>query len=108
GVSTNHVLNRRDKITFVPRGDRKYYDRKSIQNIRQVVERLQLKPVVTIQVQGDEQFARELSQDLEAIFIPWGHPKHSHHDRTIRELYGESQFVLSDRLHALIYAQTEG
>lgn len=67
-----------------------------------------LEPVVVVQVRRDSQRARNLAERLECGLVDWTSESHSEQEARLRSLYGECAGVVSDRLHVLVMAMTEG
>ncbi|MET3926354.1 polysaccharide pyruvyl transferase family protein [Devosia sp. 2618] len=69
--------------------------------------RRSLEVLVVTQVGRDEPRSAEIAARLKVKHIPWnGH--HLNHEIALRSIYQKSALVLSDRLHVLIVAMTEG
>lgn len=64
---------------------------------------------VVAQVSVDDERARRLAADLDAQVLGWPEPTgHDVQEARLRELYRRTRVVLSDRLHVVIAALTEG
>lgn len=64
---------------------------------------------VVAQVSVDDERARRLAADLDAHVLGWPEPTgHDAQEARLRELYRRTRVVLSDRLHVVIAALTEG
>ncbi|WP_431796616.1 hypothetical protein [Microbacterium enclense] len=64
---------------------------------------------VVTQVGRDSSRSRELAKALDAELIDWPEGRsHGEQERLLREVYRRAAIVLSDRLHVLIVAMTEG
>lgn len=68
-----------------------------------------LQIAVVTQVGRDSPRSRELAEALDAELIDWPDGRsHGEQERLLRDVYRRSAIVLSDRLHVLIVAMTEG
>lgn len=68
-----------------------------------------LSTVVVTQVGRDSTRSRELAASLGAELVDWPEERtHGEQERLLRDVYRRSAIVLSDRLHVLIVAMTEG
>ncbi|WJL94753.1 hypothetical protein QSU92_12345 [Microbacterium sp. ET2] len=64
---------------------------------------------VVVQVRRDSAAAISLSRRLEAELLDWPAERpHGEHERVVREFYRSCRVIVSDRIHALIIALTEG
>jgi hypothetical protein len=79
-----------------------------VETVRRMAAELDLEPVFIAQIERDGPLAEELAFELGAEAIVWHSPNHAEHEARIREVYRSSRIVLSDRLHALVIAATEG
>ncbi|MDV7132532.1 polysaccharide pyruvyl transferase family protein [Williamsia muralis] len=67
------------------------------------------KLVFTAQVREDSAANRRLAELLSVDFVDWPeHRPHSDHEARVLELYSEATVVVSDRLHALLFAVRAG
>lgn len=99
----------RTKLALTMRFDRPTPPRAWLDGLRIFATRLDLQLVVTSQVRRDNARSRDLATELDAVFDPWpvDHDHRQREDR-LRRLYQDCALVVSDRLHALILAATEG
>ncbi len=67
-----------------------------------------LEPVVVAQIERDGPLAEELAARFGCEAVVWEGPNHSRQEDRLRAVYRESAVVLSDRLHGLVMAATEG
>ncbi|WAC59872.1 polysaccharide pyruvyl transferase family protein [Brevundimonas sp. SL130] len=67
-----------------------------------------LKPYVVTQVVRDQPRSDWLADALGADQLPWDGQNPRRHENNLREIYRQTALVLSDRLHVLIVAMTEG
>jgi polysaccharide pyruvyl transferase WcaK-like protein len=79
-----------------------------ISRVRLIADRLMLEPVVVAQVKRDSERAEELAIALGGRAVPYRAGTHSGQEEVVRTEYRKMNFVLSDRLHVLIMAATEG
>lgn len=67
-----------------------------------------LRPVFAAQIGRDGDLARRLADAVGAEALTWESPHHASFEVRLRALYRRSAVVLSDRLHGLVIAATEG
>ena len=79
-----------------------------VSTVRTMAHRLGLEPIVVAQIERDGQLAQELADRLGCEALPWLDDNHALQEERLRATYRESSLVLSDRLHALVIAATEG
>lgn len=60
------------------------------------------------QIERDSAKASALAQRVGGVSIPWTNPALGEQEARIREVYRQSEFIVSDRLHALVVGATEG
>lgn len=99
----------RSKLVLTMRFDRPYPPPAWLRAVRSVATRCDLQIVVPSQVRRDDPRSERLASDLGADWLPWPNERdHWVHERYLRELYQDTALMVSDRLHALILAATEG
>lgn len=98
----------RTYLTLSLRGDREYPSEAWLDAVSSLGDRLGLSVVAVAQVAEDDRFAARLAADLDAEFAGWTYESHREQEALVRELYSRSMITLSDRLHGLIIAATEG
>jgi Polysaccharide pyruvyl transferase len=76
--------------------------------VRQMSDELGLKPIVVAQIERDGPLTEELADRFGCEAVVWDGPNHSRQESRLRAVYRESSVVLSDRLHGLVIAATEG
>ncbi|KZX22069.1 glycosyltransferase family 4 protein [Rathayibacter tanaceti] len=88
---------------------RPYPEEEWLAAVKGYAEREALDIVVVTQVAVDAERSRRLAADLDADILDWD-PAHTHdqHEILLRELYRRTRLALSDRLHVIIMAFTEG
>ncbi|WP_336711231.1 polysaccharide pyruvyl transferase family protein [Arthrobacter sp. USHLN218] len=79
-----------------------------IEWLRTLLEDHDVEPVFVVQVERDTQLATRLASIFAGGTILWEGTDHSDHEQQVRQLYQDCKLVVSDRLHALIVAATEG
>lgn len=107
-VSDWAPLAERPLITLVLRGDRGEPSAEWVTWFTKLAEQLSLKPTVVVQVGRDYRLAQSLSTAVASDYHAWFVDDHAEHEATVREIYGRSAVIVSDRLHALIFGATEG
>lgn len=79
-----------------------------VQTVKATAERLGLEPIVVAQIERDGPLAQELADRLGCTSLPWLDDNHARQEERLRATYRKSALVLSDRLHAVVIAVTEG
>lgn len=79
-----------------------------VHTVSAMAERLDLEPVVVAQIKRDGPLAEDLADRLGCDALTWLDDDHATQEARLREVYRQSRLVLSDRLHALVIAATEG
>lgn len=91
------------------RGDRPEPGDAWVRSLKEYAESLELAIVVVVQVRRDADAAEDLARRLGAQVLGWPADRdHAGQEQKVRELYRSSAFIVSDRIHALIIAATEG
>nr|WP_280759840.1 hypothetical protein [Prescottella agglutinans] len=67
-----------------------------------------LEPIVVVQVRRDSLRARAIADRLHCSVVDWTGETHHVQEQRLRNVYRQSEAVVSDRLHVLIMALTEG
>lgn len=98
----------RTRLTVTMRGDRATPSPVWRTAVRMAAEGLGLKLTVITQVERDETLSQELADEWGCDYIPWLSRNHASQEAELRRIFRESELVVSDRLHALIIAVTEG
>ncbi|MGJ9407185.1 polysaccharide pyruvyl transferase family protein [Nesterenkonia aurantiaca] len=102
-------LQQRPKLAVTMRGDRPFPSADWIRAIRSYGLSRDLSIVVTSQVRRDNVRSVELADALGGKPDPWPEDRdHARQEDHVRELYRNSSMLVSDRLHGLIAAATEG
>ncbi|WP_395244573.1 polysaccharide pyruvyl transferase family protein [Agromyces sp. MMS24-K17] len=83
-------------------------DERWIEAVRRIAEATGLEPVVVAQIERDGPLALEIAEALGAEAVVWEGPNHAKQEARLRAAYRRSRAVLSDRLHAVVIAATEG
>jgi polysaccharide pyruvyl transferase WcaK-like protein len=76
--------------------------------VSDLAARLGLRLITVAQVERDAPLAEELAELWRCESLPWISDRHSVQESAVRDVYARSAVVISDRLHALIIAATEG
>lgn len=98
----------RDLLAISMRGDRPLPGRAWQEAVRTFCQESGLKPVLVTQVRRDGERSRILAHELEAYLVDWDDQTHAAQEIRLRDIYARSALTLSDRLHVLIVALTEG
>lgn len=98
----------RHLLAIALRGDRPYPGAIWQEAIRSFAKKGGLDIIVVTQVQRDSEFSRRMARDLGAELFDWTTETHLAQERHLRSLYRRAKMVVSDRLHVLILAFTEG
>lgn len=83
-------------------------DDRWVEAVRALADDLGLQPVVVAQIERDGDLARDLAARLDCEAVTWLDASHARQEQRLRETYRRSAAVLSDRLHAVVIAATEG
>lgn len=98
----------RDTLLLSQRSDRPLPSQKWIEGINRFAQQEGLRIEVVTQVQRDQGRTRELAKLLDCGRLGWTDEHPIEQERRLRERYRRAALVLSDRLHVLIVAMTEG
>lgn len=99
----------RQFITIALRGDRQAPSSDWLDAVARLAVRLDRNIACVVQVEDDDSLARELAKRLGAKLVAWrSDGDHWAQEQRVRDIYADSELVLSDRLHGLIMAATEG
>ncbi|WP_271985717.1 polysaccharide pyruvyl transferase family protein [Pseudoclavibacter terrae] len=97
-----------NRLTVSIRGDKQWPTPAWRFQIGVVAESLALRPTFVSQVEVDNDLAQSLADEFGGDVVLWDGSDHKSLEDDLRVLYSESRFVVSDRLHVLILALTEG
>ncbi|KJL29301.1 hypothetical protein [Microbacterium oxydans] len=98
----------RHKIALSLRGDRTEPSEEWLDAVDRLAHRLDREIVCVVQVQDDDALMRRVADRLGAELVGWGDGDHWAQEQRVREAYSQSVLALSDRLHGLVIAATEG
>ncbi|MFH8252107.1 glycosyltransferase [Microbacterium sp. B2969] len=76
--------------------------------VRSFAQQRDLEIVSVVQVERDAERSRLLAERLGGRYHAWSGDDHEGHEQQLRELYRKTTLAVSDRLHVLITAVTEG
>ncbi|MBC7518014.1 MAG: polysaccharide pyruvyl transferase family protein [Microbacteriaceae bacterium] len=110
-VSTELVSRRPELLVISLRsdlGERPYPGSEWISAVQNFAQLHSLALFTVTQVHVDEERNRRLAELLGAQFLGWDGADHHLQEIRLRELYRQSAVVVSDRLHVLVAAITEG
>jgi len=108
GVDAPHPAMNRTAMTISLRGDRPFPADEWLSSVMDACSHLGLSPVVVVQVEDDQVMAELLATRLGAELVGWAASDHYEQEQVVRGAYQRSAVTLSDRLHVLIIAATEG
>lgn len=98
----------RSKMVVSMRSDRDLPSDAWFDAVRRTADEHDLAIVCVVQVLRDRERSAVLAQRLEGALHDWDGSRPLEHEEALRDLYRESLLAVSDRLHVLIAATTEG
>lgn len=98
----------RDRLVVTLRHDRPLPDEEWLAWVRRTAGARGLRIVVVSQVSRDQPRSAELAALLGGELVPWIGASHRDDEEQCRAVYRTAELVVSDRLHALVVACTEG
>ncbi|HEX2528070.1 MAG TPA: hypothetical protein VHL31_17430 [Geminicoccus sp.] len=98
----------RELVVLSLRGDRPAPGQAWLEGVRAFCRRSALRPIVVTQVRRDADQSRHLARRLDAELVDWGAEPHAQQEQRLRRTYARAALAVSDRLHVLIVAFTEG
>ncbi|WP_419817207.1 polysaccharide pyruvyl transferase family protein [Glaciibacter flavus] len=98
----------RDVLVVSMRSDRVEPSDAWFDGIREYAARSGLRISVVTQVLRDRDWSRMIARRLGAELVDWDGTEHGAQEERLRDLYRRSVLAVSDRLHVLITAATEG
>jgi hypothetical protein len=98
----------RDRIAISLRGDRREPSDEWLDAVERLANRLNRAIVCVVQVEDDDALMRRVADRLNAELVGWGDGDHWAQEQRVRKAYSQSVLALSDRLHGLVIAATEG
>ncbi|WP_428312166.1 polysaccharide pyruvyl transferase family protein [Hydrocarboniphaga sp.] len=98
----------RDTVVVSMRGDRPMLGSAWLEGITAFAKQNAYRIEVVTQVLGDEGRARELAAAMGGVAVDWDGNAHGPQEQLLRAIYARSVLAVSDRLHVLIAAYTEG
>ncbi|MFF7682022.1 hypothetical protein ACFZA2_04600 [Microbacterium sp. NPDC007973] len=99
----------RDLLVLSYRSDKPVLTPALVSAVREAARSRGLGIAVVTQVGRDSPRSQELAAALDAELVDWSDGRtHGEQERLLRDVYRRSALVLSDRLHVLIVAMTEG
>ncbi|MFT4259264.1 polysaccharide pyruvyl transferase family protein [Microbacterium sp.] len=103
------VTGERVSLGVSLRFDRPYPSELWLEAVRRLAERLDLEIVVVAQVVRDTERAHRLARALGGRVVPFEDgTDHAEQERRVRLEYARMSLMISDRLHGLLIASTEG
>ncbi|MGL4340277.1 MAG: polysaccharide pyruvyl transferase family protein [Rhodoglobus sp.] len=108
GSSSVDRPHNRKVLVVEMRADRPYPSKNWITAVKTFAERNQLQIWAVAQVLRDREHSRRLAEDLGGVLLDWDGTSHAAQEASLRELYTKANVVVSDRLHVLVTAFTEG
>lgn len=79
-----------------------------VEAVGALAQEFDLEPIVVAQIERDGPLAEELAGRLGCESLIWPDDNHARQEQRLRAVYRDSEIVLSDRLHAVVIAATEG
>jgi len=107
-VETAEAFPERRRLTVSIRGTRPEPAAAWFEGIRAAAAELGLEIAVLAQVREDIERAELVAARLGGEHLAWGERSDLDHEAFVRSVYRESALVVSDRLHVLVLALTEG
>ncbi len=104
----DRILHARSKLVISYRGDRPAPSNAVVTAIARFASSARLIPTVVSQVARDDTMTRDLAARLRCSAIQWNDYDLLSQEERLRRAYAQSVVVVSDRLHVLIAAATEG
>lgn len=99
----------RKRLAICFRGDRRLPSEAFLRSLREFSDEEQLEPWVVVQVRRDRAAATALQGLIGGQILVWpDHTSHAAQEARLRAFYRECSVVVSDRIHSLIIACTEG
>lgn len=99
----------RPLLTVSLRGDRPFPDTEWWSWVVDLADRLGLELTTVVQVRRDEEYGLEAAARFGATAVTWPRDlDHAEQENRLRDVYGRSRVTVSDRLHVLVTAATEG
>lgn len=109
-VQPSHLDGTRPYLAISIRGDRPAPSDDWVNAVKGLAAEEGLIPLIVVQVKRDADRAEELKERLgpTAQVDTWATGTHQDREREVRDIYRRSRAAVSDRLHVLILAMTEG
>lgn len=98
----------RDSVTVSMRGDRPMPSNEWVRGLRSFATDRGFRLVVVTQVEVDRERSGAIAQLLDAELVDWAGESHAEQEARVRLEYRRSAVTVSDRMHVLIAALTEG
>lgn len=98
----------RETLAITLRFDRDYPDGSWLESVRSLASHTGTRIVTVAQVARDAPRAVRLAEELGGEYLVAASTSHADLDAHVREVYGRSLAVISDRAHGLIIGATEG
>ncbi|PWJ48635.1 Polysaccharide pyruvyl transferase family protein WcaK [Quadrisphaera granulorum] len=92
----------------LPHDPRPEPDEAWVASVREMAERTGLEPVFAAQIGRDGDLAELLAKRVGGSALCWESARHTDAEAALRALYRRSAVIVSDRLHGLVIAATEG
>ncbi|MEP6560995.1 MAG: polysaccharide pyruvyl transferase family protein [Nakamurella sp.] len=98
----------RDLLVISLRASGPSLTRERTAQVRRLATKGGLDPVVLVQVGRDNELAEKVAKESGFRCLPWHGGSHLEREAFVRSIYARSRWVISNRVHALILALTEG
>ncbi len=103
----DHDNGTKDVIVISVRGDRPA-NLPAIRDAVTLCRRLGLRPVILTQVKSDQGQHEAIARETDTPLVAWEDETHTEQLERALETYRQARFVISDRLHALIFGAQHG
>lgn len=106
--SLHSPIDTRKILVLSMRGDRGEISLEWLEAVKQYAANHGLEIHVVTQVLRDSTLSKNLARQLQCQLLDWDGHNHDQQEQLLRQLYANTHTVVSDRLHVLITAYTQG
>lgn len=107
GMQSSEAEHRRPWVSFSPRVGRDW-PVDLLSRLLRETEELGLRPCIVSQTTFDDRYHADLADHFAIEHVAWGERSHAQQLDRVLARYNESSFVVSDRLHGLIFGMIRG